>query len=120
MRLGRAIGLEASVVGALVVATMLFILIGVGLVSWPVLLGWSVGWAVVGGVVRALLRFPVVRLAFALVLVPLFVLLTFEGGLLMLPALLALVVFEATGLSQRRQTAGTRRGGATPSAPLGA
>ena len=120
MRSRRVVTLEACVVVALVLATMLFMVSAVGTNAWPILLGWTIGWAVVGGVMAALRRAPVQRLAFVLALIPLFVLLVFEGGLLMLPALLALTLFEATGVIGRRRAARVCPGGATPSGPRAA
>lgn len=110
----RVIGPEAAVVATLVLATMLAILISVGVASSPLLLGWAIGWAVIGGVATALASSPIARLAFALVLVPLFVLLAFEGGFLMLPALLTLVAFEAIGLTRNRRARRAGRRRATP------
>jgi hypothetical protein len=113
MRSRRFATLEVCVVVALALATMLFILIAIGTESWPVLLGWTIGWAVVGGAMVAHRPYPVLRLVFALALIPLFVLLVFEGGFLMLPALMALVVFEASRNIARRQR-DRARGAATP------
>ncbi len=109
MRLSK-LKLEALVVSALVLAGLGVVLASVGTASWPLLLGWGAGWLVLAAALHALADRHWVRLGAALVLVPLCVVLTFEGGLFFLPAAAALVAFEALGL--RSPPAGRPHAGA--------
>ena len=103
--------LETVVVAALVLVGLWVVLALVGTASWPVLLGWVIGWLCVAAGLHALADHRWVRLAAACTLVPLCVVLTWEGGLFFLPAAAALVAFEA--LSLRSPPAGRPHAGAT-------
>jgi hypothetical protein len=80
----------------------LAILALVGPAAWPLLIPWLLAIALVTWIWS---RVPAVaRIALALVLVPLCVVLTWEGGLFFLPAAIALAVLEGS----RRCTARRR------------
>ena len=75
-------------------AGWLSILVLVGPVAWPLLVLWLLAIALVSWIWS---RAPSgMRIALALLLVPLCVLLTWEGGFFFAPAALALLVLEAS------------------------
>ena len=90
-------------VGTAVVAWLaseVVILYAVGWVSWPVVLGWALAAGVVAIVARVLpTGWP--RVLAAAALLPLCVLLTWEGGLFMLPAAFALLGAALVEWSER-------------------
>jgi hypothetical protein len=65
-------------------AEALFLVL-IGTVAWPLVLGWAVA-AVVVGLVAGVLPTGAVRIVAALALLPACVVLTWEGGLFLLPA----------------------------------
>jgi hypothetical protein len=68
----------------------LLILVSVGPQSWPLVLGWLVGTLAVGLVWQQLPQ--AFKLGFAVFLLALCVLVTWEGGLFFVPSVVALIV----------------------------
>jgi len=64
------------------------ILLLVGADSWPLIAGWLAGAAVIGSLWW---QIPVLRLPLSIALLPLCVLLTWEGGLFFIPSAIALI-----------------------------
>jgi len=80
----RAIAASFALLGCLL------ILVSVGPQSWPLVLGWLGATLVVG--LAWMLLSPTLRLGFAVCLLPLCVILTWEGGLFFVPSAVALIV----------------------------
>jgi hypothetical protein len=79
--------LVAAVLSAL--GGLLILTLG-GPEGWPIVVGWLAASVLVGLVWQAMA--PSLRLALALVLLPLCILLTWEGGLFFVPSAIALVI----------------------------
>lgn len=78
------------IAAGLAVAGCASVFAAVGLESWPLVLCWLAAAGVIGLIWSRVP--PVLRLALALPLLPLCVLLTFEGGLFFVPSVIALIV----------------------------
>jgi hypothetical protein len=63
--------------------------------AWPLALGWAAAGAVLSLVWRALAARPRARAAAGAAVIPVLVLLTFEGGLFLIPAAVAGIVVSA-------------------------
>jgi hypothetical protein len=85
----RAIAAALAVTGC----ALIFALVGPG--SWPIVAGWLLGSLLVGLLCEQLA--PSLRLALALGLLPVCVLLTWEGGLFFVPSVIALIVASIPG-----------------------
>jgi hypothetical protein len=85
---------KTSIALVLAVAGIAAIFVAVGADSWPLVVGWSVAVVVFGSAWRLLSEHHRLRLAIASAAVPILVVLTWEGGLFLLPA--ALVAVAAT------------------------
>jgi hypothetical protein len=86
----------------LVVAACIAIVSLVGSDSLPLVAGWLVGALVIGALWTAL---PRLRLTLSIALLPLCVLLTWEGGLFFLPAAVALLGISIAEPRAHRATA---------------
>jgi hypothetical protein len=91
-------GTRAIAAGLAVAACVLLVSLAPG--SWPLVLLWALASVLVGVVWERLVS---IRLALAVALLPLCVLLTFEGGLFLIPSVIALIVASIPG--HRRATA---------------
>src|SRR5437867_4308905 len=85
----------------LALAACLSILLGVGPGSWPLLVGWLAAIILVATVWEAA---PVVRVGMAIALIPLCILLTWEGGLFFVPSAAALVILAVVERRPRPAT----------------
>jgi hypothetical protein len=93
------------IVLVLVACIAIFSLVGVA--SWPLVTGWLQGAAAIGSLWW---RVPRLRLGLSIGLLPLCVLLTWEGGLFFLPSAVVLVGLSIVGSPEWPVSASGRRG----------
>jgi hypothetical protein len=93
---------QTSTALLLAVAGIVAIFVTVGDQSWPLVLGWSLAVAIFAWVWRSQSHRPVVALAMASASVPIVVVLTWEGGLFLLPAALIALATAASQWRERR------------------